>query len=873
MLALLLARRNELVSADVVVDALWKGEVPANAVQTVRTYVSRLRKRLADAGSSPISTERGGYRLAVEDGQLDVDRFETLSGAARTALADGDAAEAERLLGSALELVRGRPFEGLEELEPVRFERERLEELRLLVDEDILEARLAQGRHRELVPELRARVGETPNRERLWALLMLALYRSGRQTDALAAFREARAALQDDAGLEAGRELRRLERMILLQERTLDHEAVGRLHGVPRYATSLVGREQALGDLCRRVRRGRLVSLVGPAGVGKTRLAAEATARLRRLFRDGVWWVDLGSATAGEVVASVGAALASGGAGGVSEPVRRLRGLQLLIVLDNCEHVLDESAELSKLVLEETAGVHLLVTSRDVLRVAGEDVVRVQPLSLPGLPASSPRILESSAVRLLAGRAGLDLDELDARNSRELAEIAIVLDGLPLAIELAARRLGSLSAPELARSLEQRVELLSAGDRTAPPRQRTLEAAIRWSYELLDEREQLLLLRLAAFRGSFTAEAAEAVAGRAGLDRAAVLPLLLQLVDHSLVAAEPGEPSGYRLLATTRTLVGKLAAERGELDGACRRHRDHYLARGEQIAAGMLGAQLPESLSAAHAEHENLLAALRWSLAEGHGDAALQLASGLTYYWYRISYLEGTPLLEEALALAPASSPWQVRGRVALAWLAVVARSAGAVALARAAAASPPDGTESRGLALLVLASALLERPTVGAAELAEAEHALREAHLLIDRRTQPDGATTCEQLLGVACFRRGDLDDALRRLRRARQAHRSLRGTLDAGWALVQLAEVELALGDAEAARSTATDAVSDFQTRRDPRGLAASFTALGRAYRLLGDAERSDDLLGEAAQLAALHGYRSEAEAAAALRSCDVV
>jgi DNA-binding SARP family transcriptional activator len=201
VLAVLLVRRGKFVSADALVDALWPDEPPENALQTVRTYVSRLRKLFAGSSDSPLQSEHAGYRLPVDAGETDSERFEALARQGRTALSEGDADDAEALITAALSLIRGRPLEGLEDFEAVRFERERLAELRLLVDDDLVEARLEQGRHRELVSELRARVTEVPERERSWAQLMLALYRSGRQVDALAAYREARSVLADQFGL------------------------------------------------------------------------------------------------------------------------------------------------------------------------------------------------------------------------------------------------------------------------------------------------------------------------------------------------------------------------------------------------------------------------------------------------------------------------------------------------------------------------------------------------------------------------------------------------------------------------------------------------------------------------------------------------
>ena len=459
VLAVLLVRRGQFVSADALVDALWPDDAPANAVQTVRTYISRLRKLLAGGPIAPLVSASYGYQLPAAAAEVDIERFEELATAARAALADGAAVEAESLLTAALGLVRGRPFEGLEDLPAVRSERERLIELQLLLDEDLVEVRLEQGRHRELVPELRARVAEIPERERPWAQLMLALYRSGRQAEALATYREARGILSAEFGLEAGEELRRLERLILLQERTLDHDEAGRMHGMPRPATSLIGRDDLLAQLRELMGRERLVSLVGPAGVGKTRLAIEVATQLRPSFPDGIWWVDLAAVDAQTVTAAFARALSlreeAGGVRADDMVIARLRGARMLLIVDNCEHVVGAVAPLLSRVVAETTSPRLLTTSREPLRVGGEAIQPVPPLRTPAetTPAVD-RLLDYEAAQLFLARSGgsLDQDRLGDVDAAAVARIVVRLDGLPLAIELAAGRLRSLPLPELDRT-------------------------------------------------------------------------------------------------------------------------------------------------------------------------------------------------------------------------------------------------------------------------------------------------------------------------------------------------------------------------------------------------------------------------------------
>jgi predicted ATPase/DNA-binding SARP family transcriptional activator len=874
VLALLLLRRNELVSADVLVDGLWGDVVPPNGLQAVRTYVSRLRKLLSAGGGSPLAGEPGGYRLRVGAGELDVERFEALAARGRAALTRGRPAEGQALLESALALLRGRPLEGLEDLEAARFEQERLQELRLLVEEDAVEARLARGFHQELVPELRARVAEMPERERSWAQLMLALYRSGRQTEALAAYREARSALGDRLGLEPGRELRRLERLILLQEEALDHDAVGRLHGVPRRQTSLHGREKAINDLCAVLRRSRLVSLVGPAGVGKTRLAVEAALRLRPTFPDGIWWVDLSAADATAVPAAFARALAlRDSAGGLRVEdlvVARLRGAQMLVIVDNCEHVVETAAALLGRALAETAAARLLATSREPLRIAGEVVQAVRPLPTPTETSlDRAELLAYDAVQLFLARSdgAFNPERLDEADAAAIVDVLERLDGLPLALELAAARLRSLSASELARSLEQRLGLLSDGDRTAPARHRTLEAAIDWSYALLTADEQRTLACVAVFPGDFGLEAAAAVAADRPAMRDAVPRLLSQLVDKSMLTLETGGNGRYRLLQTVRAFVLRRAAGTREPASAARRHRDHFTALGEQLRRGLLE---PKNLSAwldlGHTEQDNLRAALFWSLEHADGEPALQLASSLCVYWYRTSQLnDGLELLGRALDLAPVDSRWRPRAVMSKAHLQLAAGIPDAATTASAAvAACEHADPELLGLALAALGQARAQERRFD-----EADAAICRAHRIFAELAFPEGLHFTDELLGVSRHLRGDLDGALHYLLRSRDGYFEMRGSAQAGWTHIHLARVQLALGLLDDAETSARTGIEEFRQRHDPRGIAAAFTCLGQTHTARNDPARARLFLDEAHTLARRWSYPLEtADAEAALR-----
>ncbi len=871
VLGLLLVRRDEFVSADAIVDALWPADAPANALPAVRTYLSRLRKLLATAGSSPIESGPVGYRLPAHVGETDVERFDALVKRAHSALSSGQAVEAEDLLTSGLVLVRGRPLDGLEDLEAVRFERERLVELKLLAEDDLVQARLDQGMHRELVSELRGRVTEIPERERSWAQLMLALYRSGRQVEALAAYREARDVLANEFGLEPGEALQRLERMILLQERTLDHDEVGRLHGVPREATNLIGRNGDLVDLCQLVGRERLVSLVGPAGVGKTRLAIEAAARLRHQFPEGIWWIDLASVDADGVPGVFTRVLALreavGGLPADDLLIARLRGARMLLIVDNCEHLLPAVTPLLGRVLAETAGAHLLATSREPLHMGGEVVHAVSPLRTPSeTMLDADRLLDCEAAQLFVARGGgsLDHDQLTDVDASAIARIVARLDGLPLAIELAAGRLRSLPLTELDRILERRLEVLGGGERTAPARHRTLETAIDWSYAQLSDDERRVLVGLAVFPGSFDTAAACAVAADDPSDPDAVLPLLSQLVDRSLLTLEAGEPR-YRLLQTVRAFVRNREGATSAFTAAAERHRDHYTALGEELFRRLLEPGLAAWLDRGYAEQDNLHAALSWSLDRGDGDTALKMASALGVYWYRTGQLsEGLEYLERALQLAPDESRWRPRALMVKSHLQLNA----GVAEAPTTVATAIEACEKADPGLFAFALAGLGQWRMVEGRFDEAEQAIERAHMIFGELADPEGLHFTDELMGVARHLRGDLESALRYLLRSRDGYFEMRGSAQAGWTHIHLARVQLDLGLLDDAETSARTGIEEFQSRHDPRGLAAAYTCLGRIHAARGDTERARLFLDQALELAHRWKYPLEtAEAEAAL------
>jgi predicted ATPase/DNA-binding SARP family transcriptional activator len=867
VLAVLLAHAGRVISADRLIDAVWGETAPPSARRTLQSFVSNLR-RLVNDDQERLTSRGAGYVIEAGPVELDSLRFEAQVAAGLSEL-DVDPTRAATRLRRALEMWRGMPYAGLtHEVPSLAHDAVRLEETRMAAVEGLTEARLRLGEHRLLVPDLQELVREYPFRERLLGQLMVALHRSGRSTEALRAYREGRRIFGEELGTEPGKALQNLEQGILLHDERLELATISEPPSWPRYVTSLVGRRQQIEELTAMIERQRLVTMVGPPGVGKTRLAAETLARLDGPER--VYWVDLVGidAGAGRVVGRMANALAIPET--IGTPPRqlilaRLRERDSLVVLDNCEHLLDEAAELSALILRNVETARLLATSREPMRLDGEHVFRVPPLAVPQRQSSDwDALLEYESIALLAARA-------DAATGGSLrseagggaaADIVTRLDGLPLAIELAAGKLRSVSLQELNQRLEDRFRILVDGDPTARPTHRSLEAALQSSHASLSSDERDLLHCLAVFQSSFDAEAAHAVATSTDLDAARVAPALTRLVDQSLVVAEVETITRYRLLESVRQFALD-RADPARLEAAFRRHRDHFLARAGQVRTEMVGPSIGAWLQRARADHDNYLAAVRWSLDRGSGDGALGICASLAPFWYRISYLtSGRALLDEALQKADAGSQWFVPGITARAWLAYAAGAPDAVVLARDAV----ESADARGL----LTDRAATRGALAGALIAagNAESGLEAATSCLALATETgevEAIAIAEQMTGLALLGLGDLTGAAEYLTSARDRMRAYRVDVDAGWILVQLGEARLALGDVDSAIEAAESAVRDFSEREDPKGLAAACVLLGRAS-VDRDPPRARALLEEGAAVSERWGYESQSRDARA-------
>ncbi len=638
VLVALVLRRNETVSTESLIESVWDEAPPPSAKSVLHVYVSQLR-RLLPPGR--LLTEQSGYRLVVDPAELDAEEFERLADEGHRALEEERDRLAESRLTAALALWRGEALADLDGHHFARDEAARMNELRLVCLEGSFDARLRLGGHRELVADLERAVAGYPLREHLRGQLMTALFRSGRQADALARYREGRSALVSGLGLEPGARLRELERRILGHDPTLatpPRKVPGRL-SVPVPQTRTIGRETEIAELQQRLRdpRTRLVTLTGPGGIGKTRLAAELAAMLGEEHADGAVLVDLAPLTdAGELLPAIGRALGlrEGERFGWPELVgEHLAGRELLLVLDNAEHLVEGAVVLAPL-LDASPRSTVLVTSRRLLRLSAENVVDVRPLEL------------SAAAELLASRAaaaGVTIDVDDA----VIAELCERLDRMPLAIELAAPWFRTRSPAELLRLLDSRLAVLNAGARDAPPRQQTMRSTIDWGFELLSPSSQHLLGRLSLFRRRFTASAALEI----GAPTAAP-GTLDELVESSIVQSYGGE---LGLLEVVREYAQSLpSADRQghEL------HASYFLTLAETAAPELAGAAQGEWLAVLEASHDDLRAALEWLGRSGAAGHELRLAYALARFWYIRGYLsEGLEHLQRAVERAGGADP------------------------------------------------------------------------------------------------------------------------------------------------------------------------------------------------------------------------
>jgi predicted ATPase/DNA-binding SARP family transcriptional activator len=644
LLAMLALRSGRMVAVDSLIDGLWGTELPSAPRNALHHHVARLRAAL---GEEAIAGSADGY--ALHGAQVDALRFEELLAETRGALRDNDVPAAADAVRSALALWRGPALQGLTETQWFSSEARRIEALHVDALEEQFEVALALGEHRELEPALRSALADNPFRERLWAQLMLSLYRGGRQADALEAFQEARRVLSDELGLEPGPDLRRLQEAILAHDPAIAAVPVDRRRrgNLPAPSTSFVGRDEELGQVAASVGEHRLVTLTGPPGVGKSRLAVETARSLEHEFPDGIWLVEFSRTDdAADAVRLLANVLEVRGSDPLARVVARLRDARALLVLDACEHVLEEAPRVASTLLAGCPGVHILATSREALRVGGEVRIPVAPLG----GAAVDLFLE----RARAARPGFAADEETVALA---AEVVRRVDGLPLAIELAAARTNVLGLAEIVSILERREALLHEGP-AADPGRTALRELVEWSYDLLHGDEKTLLQQLAVHRGGASLPSLVAVAATHGLNESTVAYLVAALVDKSIVFASfTSDVPRYDMLDSVREYVLGRLTESGGLAAARAAHAEYFAGLADEARVALRGPDWLRWERRLQAENDNFWAALAYAGEVPGSGVAPRLGTLGLYFALGERVSEGRRFLDLALAAGGGEAP------------------------------------------------------------------------------------------------------------------------------------------------------------------------------------------------------------------------
>jgi predicted ATPase/DNA-binding SARP family transcriptional activator len=880
---------------------LWPEAAREGAATNLRQTLARVRRALPPPPAPPaLEVTRQDLRFRPEGAAVDVARFEELV-AACTGHAHADAARCpaclERLRAAAalyrgeflqvLSLEQSQPFE-----EWTLFRREQLHQAALEALHTLARGHEARGEFEAMRRCAVRQLALDPYREEAHRQAIGALASAGQHREALAQYAACRRVLAAELGVEPATETEALAERIrtgrfappAVPHAAAPAPAAPPAGHLPAPRTALLGRAAEVAQV-RSLFAGspdspaaRLVTVTGAGGVGKTSLALHAADALRGGFPDGAWLVELAPlADPALVPATAAAALGVRGTAPLEALAGALADKTLLLVLDNAEHVLEACASLADRLLDACPGVRLLVTSREPLRVAGEWLLRLGPLAVPEpAEATSPDALAASpALQLFAERARAVAPDfrLTRHNAAAVGRVCARLDGLPLAIELAAARARVLAPDQIAARLDDALHLLTGGRRGAPTRQQTLRATLDWSLALLTAPERALFRRLAVFAGGFTLEAAEAVGAgpdgaegpdAAGVEAHDVLDLLTRLVDKSLVGAAP-PPDGaarYRLLETLRQYAQERLAGSGEADAVRDRHAAFYLALAEQ--GGEIGETVPPAwLDAAERDHDNLRAALHWFGRRSAHDQALALVSRLFWLWYLRGHMaEGHVRLREVVAAAGAAAHTPA-GASVLKQAGVFARYAGDPAQARAyveaslAVAEALGDPVRRGKSLSYLGVLAQQEGDFTTAR------ALQEQALVLLRRAGEERATASapdklsQALAGVldklsqALAGLGEAEDARRLQEEALALRRANGDVLETGWSLVHLGDLAVDRGDLSAARRAYAECLARRSGPLPPPVLARALEGCAAAAAAAGRGARALRLLGAAAAL----------------------
>lgn len=847
LLAQLILTPDRSIPATLLIDRLWsEATLPVDPVNALQIRVSKLRRALKAGGAPDLVTREGvGYRARIDPRDVDAVDFEHRIRHARAAVAGAGEPDPDHLAlyDEALDLWRGEALSDFSTEAWATLEASRLRELRLVAMTERAQLALGLGRHTEVVGDLEPAVAGDPTQESLAGLLMVALYRSGRQADALEVFTRTRDVLDEDLGLEPSLSLRSLHERVLRQDESLGVQpdlapsvvnvAPARRHddgpgraptNLPTVERSLIGREDQLESLGALVQDTRLLTLIGPGGSGKTSLALSTVVRAAPAFPDGCFGVRLAAVDSpDQVPLAVADALGVPLDGAAADRDVRDRLIsylgrkRLLLLLDNCEHVVDAAAGLIEDVLGRCSAVTILATSREALAVPDEVQVMVGPLPVPPERTPPGGVMAYPACQLFAERVravrpGLVFDDEELA---AVGRIARSLDGIPLAIELAAARLASMSAGEVADRLGERFALLTSGARTAEARQQTLRATVDWSYALLGETEQRIFDRLAVFQGGWTLVAAEAIVGDEDAPAGEVLDTIGRLVERSMVVVESGATTRYRMLETLRQYAAERLAAAGEVDLVARRHAQHFSRFVQDAEVAMRGVGQREALRRLREEQPNIRAALSWFETSARDlDSALIMAGSLGLFWHLGRHLEGREVLANLLS-GPGGSP-EARAR-ALQAVSVVERP-----------------------------RACLVHPNPRCAETAE------ESLRIFEDIGDPWRAALSRVLLAVEGVTGVDRERSDQLLREAEEQFARDGDTW--GPAVIGFVRMETALknGEEESATRIGRATATAFRQLDDPWGLSATLYHLGWGLRQFGRYDEAARALEEAIDVA---------------------
>ena len=883
LLALLLLSPGRMVTTASLIDRLWGDEaMPSDPANALQLRVSKLRRALSASGVT-VARDGAGYRLDVDPAVVDVEAFAARVRAARTRrpVTDGpaggtpaDAAVAAELYATALTLWRGEPLADFADRSWAMVEAARLSQLRLAALTERAQLCLELGRPADVVADLDRVVAADPTQETLAGLLMTALYQVGQQADALEVFSRTRTVLDEELGLEPSAALRSLHHKVLVQDESLapvpavpapraatmgtppgsfvpgtsaatPTTGVPARSNVPAAVRELIGRDTEVAALRDLLADSRLVSLVGPGGAGKTTTAFTVAAQLAEAYPDGAWVVRLAPVTNPDQVPLVaaealGVPLDGAAAGGPARDrlLTYLSGRRMLLVLDNCEHVLDAAAKLADDLLATCRAVTVLTTSREALAVPGEVQVPLGPLPTPPPGTPPAQVPDYPAARLFIerSRAVQPALQLTDANLAAVGEVVVALDGMPLAVELAAARSSMLSPPELATRLADRFTLLTSGARTADARQRTLRATVDWSHELLSDSEKAVFRRLAVFHGGWTLEAAEQVTSGGGVPVGEVLDALTHLVGQHMVLAEPsaqlGQPTRYRMLETLRQYATEKLAAAGEADRAATAHVAYFRTLADAAEWSLRGPAQADTLRRLRAELPNLRAAFAFLTAREDDpdrvEDALHLAGSLGWFWHLGRHVEGREVLRRVAALDGGSA-------------AARARALQAVSLVE------------RPRACLVHPSPVCAQTAADSLELFEQ---------LGDARR----AAVSQVLLAVEGVSAHPGDDRAERSKALLAAAEDRFTADDDPWGHAVVAfvrtETYLKAGDAARAVPTGQAAAAAFRALQDPWGLSAVLYHLGWGLRQFGRYADAVPVLEEAIEVADGAGLQNTAQ-----------